>query len=135
MEIQWIIIAQAYRLNEDRTLNIGRIVHRFTIYGENRTASIYLLAKVYFNPAEAGESKIITLQVNHDKIGKLESFRMPYKVPNLITVVNRITYIAINLDKIEFQDAGTYTFTMLVDGEYKNEESIEVTYDKEATDA
>lgn len=42
MDIQWVILARAYRLNKDRTLDIWRIINQITIYGENNRASLHL---------------------------------------------------------------------------------------------
>jgi hypothetical protein len=135
MEIQWVILAQDYLLSKKRNLSIVGIIDQFTIHGDKNKASMYLIAKVIFNPKEAWENKVITLRVDHDKYGELKSFDKPYKVPDLNTLVNRITYWVTSLSNIEFVYAGKYTFTILIDGAYKNEESIDVTYTKEEGNA
>ena len=49
MEIQWVIIARDYRLNDDRTIDIGGIFHYITIRGEdNRASMLEILTKMAF---------------------------------------------------------------------------------------
>jgi len=127
MDIQWVILGKSCKLYYDRTLDIGGIFHHKTIIGADNKVSFYLVAKANFNFLESNESKTLTIQIKHNKRGLLASYDMPYKIPDLATCVNRLTYLNIAMHNIRLSYSGDYTFAFLVDGEYKNEESIGVT--------
>jgi hypothetical protein len=132
MEIQWVIIARSYQMISGN-LSIDNAINQFTIYGGINKASLFLITKVLFNPAETLENRVLTIKISHDKMGELYSFENTYQIPNLSTLVNMITYLVYPLS-LEFPDTGKYTFAIFIDGEYKNEESIDVIH-KELKDA
>lgn len=134
MEIQWVILAQAYRLNLNRTIDIWGIFHHATMHDRNNEISPWLLAKVNIKPTEAGENKGIILEIIHSRHGKLATFNATYKMPDLISWAQDIPYIAMLLDKVDLPYSGEYTFRLSVDGN-SNEETIGVTYLKEGGDA
>ncbi|MDD5289198.1 MAG: hypothetical protein PHY28_08835 [Dehalococcoidales bacterium] len=123
MDIQWIIVAKAYKL-KDEFLSIDEIVNQFTIHNGNK-ALIYLIMKANFSATETLSHKIITIKIKHDRLGELKSYDIKYKVPELNTLVNMNTYLIYQLF-LGFEYIGRYIFTVSVDGDYKNEESINV---------
>jgi hypothetical protein len=127
MDIQWVIFAQSFTLNEDRTLDIGKISHHANIFGKLNKFPAILIAKPIFSPIEAGENKKVTIELTHDKKGYVFSKDILYKIPDLSIWESTITYIILKLEPLELQYSGGYTFSLYVDGEYKNGESIEVT--------
>jgi hypothetical protein len=86
-----------------------------------------LIAKANFSPIETGETKTLTLKLIHDKNGETLSEDISYKVPDLVTWADSVTYLKIEIKAVKYQYSGIYTFKLLIDGIYKNEESIEVT--------
>lgn len=129
MEMKWVIIARGHRL-ENRNLDIWNVLDQLTVYGRKNRFSIHIITKVHFNPNEAWENKKLTLQINHNKRGELHSYERQYQVPDFNTLLNFTTYIVWEMSDIEFQYEGIHTFKILVDGEYKNDESIDVIYAK-----
>jgi hypothetical protein len=127
MDIQWVIFAQSYKLNEDKTLDIGKISHHANIVGKYNKFPAILIAKPIYSPIEAGENKKVTIELTHDKNGYIFSKDIPHKIPDLYTWESTITYIILKFEPLELPYPGGYTFSVYVNGEYKNRESIEVT--------
>lgn len=132
MEIQWIILAAGCELNWNRTVNIWGILHHLTVNSAGKSSPLQLIAKARFSPAESNDTKVITLRVIHSKRGELFARSKEYKVPALATVASRITYITMDLNEMPMPYSGDYTFGLLIDGDYKNEESISVNNTEEA---
>jgi hypothetical protein len=106
-------------------LSIDNAINQFTIYEGINKASVYLIAKAIFSPPETLENRGLNLKISHDKMGELYTFENLYKIPDLSTLVNMITYLVYPLS-LEFPHTGKYTFIISIDGKYKNEESIDV---------
>jgi hypothetical protein len=129
MEIQWVIITALPMIaNLDRTIDINRIFHHYRVTKEFNRASFHLCMKLNISPIELGDAVNITVQIKHDRHGLLESHNRTYKLPDFITGASRTTYIDIGMTDIELPYEGIYTFALLVDGEYKNEEILRVSY-------
>jgi hypothetical protein len=133
MDVHWIVLARSCQLNKNKTLSIDSITDQFVIYGGINIVNLELIAKVAFNPIETLENRIITLKIEHDKSGILNTFKHTYKIPDLSTLLNMTTYLVYPL-ALEFKDTGKYTFKMLIDDIFKNEESLDVIH-KELKDA
>lgn len=126
MDIQWIIIARQFEQSAiTKNISIIEVIDQFTV-NEINQPSFDVIAKVNYSLTEASESKRITLEISHDKNGELRTIEEIYQVPDLDTLVNRTTFRVYRLIDIEFPYTGKYTFTIYIDGEYKNEESIDV---------
>lgn len=128
MDIQWVIIAQGHKLHPNKTIDIYRISHRVTVSKELNKAPIELFAKVLSNPIEVGTTKKLCLNVTHRDKGLLRTYDLRYQVPNLDSWMHETPYIFYKLNKLELPYTGEYIFSLLIDGEYKNEEKLIVIY-------
>lgn len=129
MDIQWIILARGCRLNADRTVDILGIGHVFNVPDASSLLNVHLVAKASFEPQETSEYKTVRLRVEHmQRKQVIHSLDLPYRVPDLATASSSTTYLDLFLDGIVLPYSGKYVFTLHVDGEYKNQELVEVRY-------
>jgi hypothetical protein len=129
MDIQWVMLAQEIKIRRNKMVDIKGIFHRYVVYrGLNDEIPLLLIYKANIAPSEANETREVSLKVKHEKNGGLITYQMLYHVPDLSTLVNGVTYIAMKADGIGFEYPGIHTFEFWVDGEYKNEESIDVSF-------
>jgi hypothetical protein len=129
MEIQWIIFAKGIAENKiDHTFNILGIYEHVNMYMfPDKKCTVWLIAKVKPEIVEVGEVKDIEIDIsNIENKWNLKRY-IKYKVHDLKTLVDKIPYIVIPLRDLELQYSGEYVFKIIVDGKYKNEESLNVT--------
>ena len=125
MEIQWVMLAKEIRTNPDTTMCIDGIFHRIDLDKVVSKPSMMLIAKLNPSPTDIGKTKRLLLRVEHDGelVGGLTT---QYRVHDEDTWGNRFPYITMRLAKVGLPYLGKYTFKILVDGEFQNEESITV---------
>lgn len=127
MDIQWVILAQDCRLNNDRTVDIEKISHHANIYGDNTVVSMKLIAKLHITPNDANKEKKLSLQIVHYHHGVLDNRKGVYKPPNLTDWADSVTYLVIPMNDVRLPYAGVYAFKLFVDDAFMNEETIEAT--------
>ena len=112
-----------YLMGKDAKLfNIIGIVHRVNLDKYRGEGTIHLIAKVNMMPNEESTEKILKVEIIHNDYA--QTFEMPYKLPSWDVWINEYEpYIVIPLRNMKY-NVGRYTFRISVDGELKNEESI-----------
>jgi hypothetical protein len=125
MEIQWIILSIEYLLGRDSKLfNIVGIAHRINLDKYQGEGTLHIIAKINMMPHEESTEKKLKLEIIHND--KVQTFNVLYKLPSWDVWINEWEpYIAIPLRNMKY-DEGRYTFRISVDGEFKNEEVLNV---------
>jgi hypothetical protein len=122
MDIQWVILARGWRINENGTMDIAQIFNSIDGTGSPYVVSFHVLAKVVAEPTEVGIDKILTLELR-DKSGKLiESLDCKYNIPDLNIWAKSTPFVSFDIDNYGLKDAGEYSFDIVIDGETKNRE-------------
>ena len=83
MEIQWVLLAQKCLFNDDKTLDIEKVMQRMEFDGIPYVGSLKIIIKTQSSPTEVGEKKMITLKIHHQNDGEVLVTDMPYTIPDL----------------------------------------------------
>ena len=126
MEIQWVLLAQKCLFNDDKTLDIEKVMQRMEFDGIPYVGSLKIIIKTQSSPTEVGEKKMITLKIHHQNDGEVLVTDMPYTIPDLFVWAKYSPYITINLSDFIFPTTGEYCLDFYVDGELKNSEWLTI---------
>ena len=128
MELQWLLVVQAYRINEDGTLDIAKIFQRMTIQGLPLKAQITVLAKVKFDPLKVDEETSFTFRMeNIDSNDVLLDIELPYTFPGLQEWLRGAScYININLADVEFPGPGEHMVSIWHDDKLQASETFTI---------
>jgi hypothetical protein len=129
MDIQWVILARKFKLNTDKTIDIETIFHHINVSKDNNKVDFNLIAKVNILPTEVGKTKELMLVIsNRENEYKKGYYLNQYVIPSLKEWANNLPYITVEIENEELPYSGDYTFDLYVDKEYKNGETIGVSY-------
>lgn len=127
MDIQWVILARAWRINRNGTMDIAGIFNKLGARPPQYEGTLVVLAKVQADPTEVGQKVKLTLQLNRRGGELIESLEGIYDIPDLSIWANSTPFISFDIDEFPFQQTGEYSFDILMDGEFKNREWFTVT--------
>ena len=126
MEIQWVLLAKKCLFNDDKTLDIEKVIQRMEFDGIPYVGSLKIIIKTQSSPTEVGDKKIITLKINHQNDGEVLVTDMPYTIPDLFVWAKYSPYITIDLSDFIFPTTGEYCLDFYVDGELKSSEWLTI---------
>ena len=129
MDLQWLLIARAYRINENGTLDIAQIFQKATVEGPPPLkAEMSVLAKVKFDLLKVGEETNFTFRLENPETGDMVESELPYKYPPLDAWLQGAgCYINLNLANVEFATPGEHIVSIWYEGELLASESFIIT--------
>ena len=129
MELQWLLIARAYRINENGTLDIASIFQTVTVDGPPPLkAEITVLAKVKFDPLKVGERTNFTFRLENPETHDSVEIELPYEYPPLDAWLRGANcYINLNLADVEFATPGEHMASIWYDGTLLASETFIIT--------
>ena len=126
VEIQWVLLAKKCLFNEDKTLDIEKIMQKMEFDGIPYVCSLKIIIKTQTSPTEVGEKKTITLKIHHQNDGEVSVTDIPYEIPDLFMWAKYSPYITIDLSDFIFPTTGEYCLDFYIDGELKNSEWLTI---------
>lgn len=128
MELQWLLIARAFRINDNGTLDIANIFQKITVQGSPIKAEMTVLAKVKFDLLKVGEETNFLFRLENPETGELMEVELPYKFPDLDAWLSGAgCYVNLNLSDLEFSAAGEHVASIWHDGRLLASETFVIT--------
>jgi hypothetical protein len=131
MDIQWVILARAWRVSDNGTIDIAGTFDYMGANPPHYYGTLVVLAKVKADPTEIGKKVKVTLQLHRKGEGLVESLDVVYDIPDLSIWAKATPYISFDIDRFPFKKLGEYSFDILMDGEFKNREWFVLVDNKE----
>ncbi len=129
MELQWLLIARGFRMNDNGTLDIANIFQKITVEGPPPLkADMTVLAKVKFDLLKIGEETNFTFRLENPETGDAVDIELHYTYPPREAWLRGAgCYIDLNLADVEFATAGEHVASIWQDGKLLASESFTIT--------
>jgi hypothetical protein len=126
MDIRWVILARAFSHGADGTTDIEGIFYRLSLPGPPFRLSFVVVARLEVSPLEAGEEKIVTVQVKHERHGVIGSHDIVLTLPGMEAWAMSPPYLGLKFPELPFPAEGEYTVSLIVDGTTKGTEWLTI---------
>ena len=129
MELQWLLLARAFRINQNGTLDIAQVFQKVTVEGVPRLkADVSVLAKVKFDLLRVGEETNFTFRLENPETGDMVEMELPYEYPPFDAWLRGAgCYINLNLADVEFATSGEHVASVWYDGKLLASETFIIT--------
>lgn len=109
MEVQWMLVARGYQLHSNGLLDIIGSFERFSAVGPPFKAPFVVIAKLRFDPLDAGKDTTFLFSIVKVEGEKLVQLELPYNYPTLEQWLGGATlFIVVDVTDVEFPDIGEY---------------------------